>query len=322
MMTRRAAVLAYGAWAAVCFFWGTTYLAIRVAVEELPPVLFAGSRFVVAGAVMFMICRALGHVAPRGRALLDQALVGLALVTVANGIVVWAEQYVPSGLTAVIVAMLPFWMAAIQAVLPRGERIGVRGLLGLVIGFAGLVVLVWPALAGAAVDTTTLVASLLLQVGCLSWAAGSIYSTRRVSGSSPLMNAAVQMLAGGAVTTIAGLAIGEGSAFVFSQRSFTAFAYLVVFGSLVGYGAYAYALAHLPSAFVSLYAYVNPVVAVALGWLLLDERVDARTIAATAMILGGVAIVKSPKRRPAKEPAPETRVEPEISAATACSRTA
>jgi drug/metabolite transporter (DMT)-like permease len=303
-MTRREAVLAYGAWAAVCFFWGTTYLAIRVAVEGLPPVLFSGSRFLVAGVAMFLICRALGHAVPRGRGLLDQVIIGVALVTVANGIVVWVEQYVASGLTAVIVAMLPFWMATIQAVLPEGERIGRRGLAGLVIGFAGLVVLVWPALTGAAMDTVTLLASLMLQVGCFSWAWGSIYSTRRPSGATPLMNAAVQMLAGGAITTVAGLALGEWSEFAFTTRTLSAFVYLVLFGSLVGYGAYAYALAHLPSAFVSLYAYVNPVVAVALGWLLLDEKVDARTIAATAMILGGVAIVKSPKRGRARKAAP------------------
>jgi drug/metabolite transporter (DMT)-like permease len=297
MMTRREAVLAYGAWAAVCFFWGTTYIAIRVAVEGLPPVLFAGSRFVVAGTIMFLICRSLGHAVPRGRALLDQALVGLALVSVANGIVVWAEQYVPSGLTAVIVAMLPFYMAAIQASLPGGERIGRRGLAGLVIGFAGLVVLVWPALTGATMDTKTLLASLLLQVGCFSWGWGSIYSARRTSAESSLMmNAAVQMLIGGSVTTILGFALGEGSQFSFTGRTFTAFAYLVIFGSLVGFNAYAYALAKLPSAFVSLYAYINPVVAVVLGWLLLNEQVDARTIAATAMILGGVAIVKRPKQ--------------------------
>jgi drug/metabolite transporter (DMT)-like permease len=305
MMTRREAVLAYGAWAAVCFFWGTTYIAIRIAVEGLPPVLFAGSRFVVAGVAMYLICRALGHTMPRGRGLLDQAIVGVALVTVANGIVVWAEQYVPSGLTAVIVAMLPFWMATIQAVRPEGERIEKRGLLGLVIGFAGLVVLVWPAMTGASLDTRTLVACVLLQGGCFSWAWGSIFSTRRPSGASPLMNAAVQMLAGGIITTVLGLALGEASEFAFTARTLGAFVYLVIFGSLVGYGAYAYALAHLPSAFVSLYAYVNPVVAVALGWLLLDERVDARTILATAMILGGVAIVKSPKRgrrRPAPPP--------------------
>jgi drug/metabolite transporter (DMT)-like permease len=303
-MARREAVLAYGAWAAVCFFWGTTYLAIRVAVEGLPPVLFSGSRFLVAGVAMYLICRALGQVMPRGRALLDQAIVGVALVTVANGIVVWAEQYVESGLTAVIVAMLPFWMATIQATVPGAERIGRRGLAGLVIGFAGLVLLVWPALTGATLDTVTLLACLMLQVGCFSWACGSIYSTRHPSGTSPFMNAAVQMLAGGAITTVAGLAMGEWSEFAFTGRTLTAFVYLVIFGSLVGYGAYAYALAHLPSAFVSLYAYVNPVVAVALGWLLLGEHVDLRTIAATAMILGGVAIVKSPKREAKRKALP------------------
>jgi drug/metabolite transporter (DMT)-like permease len=297
MMTRREAVLAYGAWAAVCFFWGTTYIGIRVGVEGLPPVLFAGSRFVVAGTILFLICRALGHAVPRGRAFLEQVIVGFALVSVANGIVVWAEQYVPSGLTAVIVAMLPFYMAAIQAALPGGERIGPRGLAGLVIGFAGLVVLVWPALTGATIDTKTLLASLMLQVGCFSWGWGSIYSTRRASpGASLMMNASIQMLAGGAVTTLLGLALGEGAQFSFTGRTFAAFAYLVVFGSLVGFNAYAYALAHLPSAFVSLYAYINPVVAVVLGWLLLNEKVDGRTMVATAMILGGVAIVKRPKR--------------------------
>jgi drug/metabolite transporter (DMT)-like permease len=288
---------AYGAWAAVCFFWGTTYLAIRVGLETFQPILFAGLRFVIAGVVLFFIMGWQRNVRmPAGREWFDLGVVGLMLLGVGNGAVVWAEQWVPSGMAALLVATSPFWAALLERFQKDGERVGLRGLLGMAVGFGGLAMLVGPQLYGTELNGKYLAGVAIIQVGCFFWQAGSVYAKHRPTGVSPLMASAVQMLWAGAALTLAGTLSGEWGGMRFSPRSAGALVYLVVFGSIVAYSAYMYAIQKLPLPLVSTYSYVNPLVALALGWLVLSEPLGRREAAAALVILLGVALVKtSPK---------------------------
>lgn len=297
------------AWAAVCFFWGTTYLAIRVGLETLPPMLFAGLRFLTAGALLFTIVRASsGARLPRGREWFDQSVVGLALLGVGNGLVVWAEQWIPSGPAALLVATSPFWVMGLERFLSEGERLSRRAVAGLLVGFGGLVLLVAPNLYGASVGASYLWGMLALQAACASWSIGSVYAKHHPTGVAPLMGASIQMLVAGAVMTVIGVVLGEGGRLHFSARSLGAFAYLIVFGSIVAYGSYTYAVQKLPLSLVSTYSYINPAIAVLLGWLVLSEQLGWRVITAMLIILGGVMLVKTGrgglKRKSAKQSSP------------------
>jgi drug/metabolite transporter (DMT)-like permease len=288
---------AYGAWAAVCFFWGTTYLAIAVGLESFQPTLFAGLRFLIAGSVLFFVMsRQRGARLPIGREWFDLGVVGLMLLGVGNGAVVWAEQWVPSGMAALLVATSPFWAAALERLQKDGERVGVRGLLGMAVGFGGLAMLVGPKLFGAELNGKYVLGVVIIQVGSFFWQAGSVYSKLRPVGVTPLMSSAVQMLWAGVVLTLLGTLLGEWSRMHFSARSAGALVYLVVFGSIVAYSAYMYAIQKLPLPLVSTYSYVNPLVALVLGWLILSEPLGWREAGAALVILLGVALVKtSPK---------------------------
>lgn len=299
MISRREKFGPLAAWASVCFFWGTTYLAIRVGLETLPPVLFAGLRFLTAGALLFVIVRLWTRARlPKGREWFDQSVVGLALLGVGNGLVVWAEQWVPSGPAALLVATSPFWVMGLERFLREGERLHGRAIAGLLIGFGGLALLVAPNLYGsAAVGASYLWGMLALQAACASWSIGSVYSKHHPTGLAPLMGAAIQMLVAGAVMTLLGVALGEWRGLHFSPRSFGAFAYLIVFGSIVAYGSYIYAVQKLPLSLVSTYSYINPVIAVLLGWLVLGEQLGWRVITAMLVILCGVMLVKSGRWR-------------------------
>jgi drug/metabolite transporter (DMT)-like permease len=294
---RREKLGAYGAWAAVCFFWGTTYLAIAVGLESFQPTLFAGLRFLIAGGVLFFVMsRQRGARLPIGREWLDLGVVGLMLLGVGNGAVVWAEQWVPSGMAALLVAASPFWAAALERSQKDGERVGARGLFGMAVGFAGLAMLVGPKLFGAELNGRYVLGVCIIQVGCFFWQAGSLYSKLRPVGVSPLMASAVQMLLAGVALTLAGTLAGEWAGMHYSARSAGALLYLVVFGSIVAYSAYTYAIQKLPLPLVSTYSYVNPLVALALGWLVLSEPLGWREAGAALVILLGVALVKtSPK---------------------------
>lgn len=290
-MSENERLKAYLAFAAVSFFWGTTYLAIRIGVEVLPPALFAGIRFMIAGIIFIFILLIRGYSLPQRKDLIDITIVGLALLTIANGSVVWGEQWVPSGLAALIVATLPFWMVGLEAALPHGEKLNKGKVLGIIIGFLGLVILLWPDLKGA-LDTAYLKGVVAILIAPISWGAGSIYSKYRRIATAPLMAAAVQMVIAGMVLVFIGALNGEFLKFTFNPKGLAALGYLVVFGSIIGYGSYIYALAKLPAAIISTYAYLNPIVAVTLGWVVLDERLDWSMILATAIILSGVVLVK------------------------------
>ncbi len=223
------------------------------------------------------------------------------MIVLGNGGVIWAEQWIPSGIAAVTVASTPFWMTGIEAAQPRGERLSARVILGLLIGFAGIVWLVWPDLTvGGAPGRRFGMGVMALQVACLGWALGSSYSRRHARDENALAAAAVQMVLGGLMMLGIATARGEWRQLAFTPRTLAAEGYLIAFGSLAGYPAYVYALKYLPVSTVSLYAYVNPVIAVLLGALLLGEPFGPRVFLATATVFVGIAVVRGlgdPARR-------------------------
>jgi drug/metabolite transporter (DMT)-like permease len=303
LSTRR---LAYIAFAAVCVFWGTTYLGIKVALETVPPFLLGGMRFTLAGSVLAVALRLLGHEWPDWRRAPTFFLIGLAMLGFGNGGVVWAEQFMASGLVAVLVASTPFWMVGIES-LAGGERLTRRTVVGLSIGFSGILLLVWPDLVAAMSATSgwTWIGGLIAtQLACVGWSVGSTISKQRLHDTDPLVSAAGQMLAGGLVMLAVSGVLGEYGRLTWTARSAAAVAYLFVAGSLVGFVAYTYALRHLPMSIVSLYPYVNPIVAVVLGTWLLHEPLTWRIVLAIAVILGGSAVVSSRQQRTQGAPHP------------------
>jgi drug/metabolite transporter (DMT)-like permease len=284
---------AYVAWLAVCVFWGGTYLAIRVALETIPPALIGAIRYTVAGVLLAAILRARGERLPAPAHWPRFALMGFLMIGLGNGGVIWAEQWVPSGVAAVMVAASPFWMTGLEAMLPDGEHLSRRSLVGLLIGFSGIVLLVWPDLSARGADGHQFGLGLAaLQVACIGWALGSSYSRRLAREENALGAAALQMIFGGLVMLAAATVHGEWTQMALTSRSALAELYLIVFGSLVGYTAYVYALKYLPVSTVSLYAFVNPVIAVVLGTLMLGEPFGVRAVVASAAVLVGVAVVR------------------------------
>ncbi len=293
--TRRRILLAY---LSVFVIWGSTYLAIRIGVRDVPPALFAGLRFVIAGSAMLVYGKFTGRIMP---AKLDHlrtlSIVGIFLLVGGNGLVTWSEQWVDSGLAALIIATVPLFMSSIDSLTPGGHRLSPLGWFGILIGFAGVVVLVSPSLGlteGEQIEPAGIVG---LVCASFFWSVGSVYSKRRAVGGDIFMNSAVQMLAGGIVLLIVGLLTGEGVRAQFTASGVLSLLYLIIFGSIIGFTSYAYLLRHVPPAKASTYAYVNPIVAVLLGALVLSEPLDARIAIAAAVILGGVAIVQSARMR-------------------------
>jgi drug/metabolite transporter (DMT)-like permease len=300
--------LAYIAWITVCLVWGTTYLAIRVALESVPVALLAGLRWSAAGGLLALALTLDGQKLPHPRSWRSIAIAGFLMAVVGNGGVVWAEQYVASGLAAVLVAMVPFWAVLIEALAPRGERLTARTMGGLAVGFLGIVVLVWPELAVGGQQGRMFVAGVLaLQLACLGWAIGTSYTKRLQQTQVPLAASAMQMLFSGAMLMAIGTATGEWNRLTFTTRTASAMVYLVLVGSIVGYTAYVYALKYLPVSTVSLYAYVNPIIAVVLGTLLLSEPFSLRIVLASALVFGGIGIVRTARSMP-RAAAPERRV--------------
>ena len=286
--------LAYLAWISVCLVWGTTYLAIRIALESIPPALVGGLRFTAAGVVLALVLWLRGERLPGREHWPGLALLGALMLGVGNGFVVWAEQWVPSGLAAVIIASSPFWMAAVEAVLPDGERFSPRMLAGMIVGFAGILVLVWPDLfVGGDFGRQFLFGVIAIQLAEIGWALGSSYSKRQARHENALAASAVQMIFGGVLMLMVATWRGEWVLLSFTPRTLAAEVYLVVFGSFAGYSAYIYALKHLPVSTVSLYAYVNPVIAVILGTLVLDEPFGLRIVVGAAIVFCGIAVVRT-----------------------------
>jgi drug/metabolite transporter (DMT)-like permease len=297
------------AFAAVYVIWGSTYLAIRFALETLPPMLMVGARFLVAGAVMLLWARWREHRHPVATDWRTGAVSGTLMLAVGNGAVVFAEQKVPSGIAALLVAVVPIWMVMLDWMRPGGRTPRGPVFAGLALGLAGLVLLVGPGALHGASGIDLLSVGVLL-CGSLGWAIGSLYTQHAPRPTSGSVGAATQMLAGGVVSVIVGLLHGEASRLDLahaSTLSVVSLLYLIVFGSLVAFTAYLYMLSHTTAAKAATYAYVNPVVAVLLGWAFANEPVTARTLVAAAVILAGVAIITLMKESAKSAPAVSKR---------------
>ncbi len=283
----------FAAFAAVYILWGSTYLAIRFAIETLPPWLMAGVRFIVAGAILFAIARARGATRPTRANWGAALLIGGLLLLGGNGAVVWAETRVPSGLTALLVATVPIWMVLLDWLQPSGNRPTRSVIAGLILGFIGLGVLIGPGeiLGRGQVD---LLGAAALTFGSITWAAGSVYSRRVRLPSSPLLATGMEMLGGGVLLLVLSLVTGEAARFAppdVTTQSVLALLYLIVFGSLIGFTAYIWLLGHASAARASTYAFVNPVVAVVLGWAMANEELTPRMMGAAAVIVAAVALI-------------------------------
>ncbi len=304
------------AFAAIYLIWGSTYLAIRFAVETIPPFLMLAARFGLAGLLLYAWLRLRGRSRPPAREWLGSLAVGGLLLVGGTGAVAWAEQWIPSGLAALIVAIVPVWMVLLDWLRPNGRRPGPAVVAGLMLGLGGVALLVGPVeLAGG--GRMQFLGSAAVVLGTISWATGSVFGARFPVPAAPRMAAALQMIMGGALLLAIGTARGEWSRLdpaAVSMRSLGALAYLLVFGSLVAFAAYVFLLRVTTPARVGSYAYVNPVVAVFLGWALAGEPVTGRTILAAAVILTGVAMIVS--RRPSRRVASVPRSAPDRTSAT------
>jgi drug/metabolite transporter (DMT)-like permease len=297
--------------ASVYLIWGSTYLAIRVGVESFPPLLLAGSRHLAFGLLFYPLLRWQTGIRPTLAHWRTAAFTGFLLLFVGNGGVCVAEQTVPSGVTALLVATVSLWMVIVDWLRPGGTRPVARVIVGLLMGFAGLALLVGPKdLGGSARINPTGVA--ILVVASFAWACGSLYSKHGQMPSSPLLGATMQSLTGGLALWIVGGLSGEVRSLhlaAVSTRSWVALGYLIFFGSMMGFTAYIYILKHSTATRVATYAFVNPVVALFLGWLLLRESITLRTILAAAVILAAVLLVITAPHRKALRTAaavPET----------------
>ncbi|MBO9539009.1 EamA family transporter [bacterium] len=281
--------------------WGSTYLAIRFAVEGLPPFVMAGLRFFLAGLLMVAFGFAARHARPSGREIVWSSIIGIFLLVGGNGFVVWAEQYVSSGMAALMVATVPLWILGLEASLKGGARPAPLGLAGVLLGFGGVVTLMWPKLATGA--SQSLLAQGAVVLASLLWAIGSVLARRVPLPASGVYHSGISMLAGSAGFLVLSLAFGEPSRFAWASvptSAWLALAYLVTFGSCIGFSAYAWLVRNAEPSLYSTYAYVNPVVAVMLGALLAAEPVDAWLLAGAGLIVVSVMLVIRGGRKTAR----------------------
>jgi drug/metabolite transporter (DMT)-like permease len=295
----RLALQIVAAFLAVYIIWGSTYFAIKVAIQTMPPFLMAGARFLVAGALVFGWLLLRGEARPKLVHWRSALILGGLLLFMGNGGVTWAEQVIPSGLAALIVAMVPIYVALLDWIRPGGSRPSTLRIVGLVIGFVGVALLIGPLATGG--FSPALFAAFVPLVGSLCWAAGTLYARSAKLPTNPLVGTGMEMLVGGVLLTVAGLALGEGNQIhpaKFSLDSLLAFGFLVIFGSIIAFTSYIWLLSKVNPGRVSTYAYVNPVVAVFLGWAFASEAVTGRTLIAAAVILLAVMIITlSPNRQ-------------------------
>jgi drug/metabolite transporter (DMT)-like permease len=287
----RAQIIA--AFASIYLIWGSTYLAIRYAVETIPPFIMGGIRFVVSGALLYLWARSRGAPKPTRLHWRNAIIAGGFLLLGGNGAVVWAEQFVPSGLTALLVSILPFWFVIIEWVRPPRRRPSGAVLVGLILGFIGIVVLVGPSDVGGDGDVSPL-GALVLILGSLSWAIGSFWSRDTQLPESGLLTTAMEMLGGGVLLLMVGAVMGELShvdIHRISNASAVGLVYLITFGSLLGFTSYIWLLDKVSPARLGTYAYVNPIVAVLLGWAIAGERLSIRTGVAAAIVICAVALI-------------------------------
>ena len=295
-MPRHPLLKPYLALAAVCFFWGTTYLAIRIALESFPPLVLVSARFLISGSLLVWFARMRGLYVPRGRELASNVLSGFLLLGVGNSSLVYAELLIPSGMAGLITTISPFWLVGVEALLPGGARLYAPTIGGMLVGLVGASLLFTGDVASHAIDRAMLNGFLILQLGMAAWSFGSIYQRRQSGKAHSAIAAGMQQLAAGLL--LLPLAIGLREHRIdWSVRGVAALLYLVVFGSIVGYSSYIYVMDRLPVAVISVYSYINAIVAVALGWLFYREPFGAKEAVAMAVIFAAVATVKRYSQR-------------------------
>ena len=281
---------------ALYIVWGSTYLGIKVAIETIPPFFHAAVRFLLSGIILIAWQRAVGYPLPTRKQWISTAIIGACLLLGGNGLVAWAEQFIPSGIAALIIASVPMFLVIGEAMRPNGIKPNWQGIVGLLIGFAGIFILIGPSeISGSGMKLNTLGVIALLSA-CLFWTIGSIYSKSADLPKSSLMNTGAQMLTGSASLLIVSLASGELHGWevsAVSARSIYGLLYLIFVGSLVGFVSYGWLLQNAPISLVSTYAYVNPIVAVLLGVWLGNETLEPRIWLATAIIIGSVIFINS-----------------------------
>ncbi|MGE5322329.1 MAG: EamA family transporter [Actinomycetota bacterium] len=288
----------------VYLLWGSTYLAMRVAVRDVPPFVIGATRYLVSGSLMLAACAVSGRKIRITRHEFWRLLaIGVCLLSIGNMGVLWGEKYVSSGMAALMVAVVPIWVVAIEAWVYRAGRMTAKGLLGLATGLGGLLMLMWPRItARTHLGHLELIGCAILLVAAMSWALGSVFGHRFNLKVDLFTAAGWQMTLGGLVNaTIAGLS-GQYKHAVWTRPAVECVAYLVIFGSWVGFSAYTWLLEHVPTPKVATYAYVNPIVAVFLGWLILKEQVDAFMLAGTVIIIGSVALVNTSQLKRLDQP--------------------
>lgn len=281
------------AFAAIYFVWGSTFLFIRYAVETIPPLLLVGTRSVCAGALLYAWAWQRGEIQLGWREWRTAAVGGFCFFVVSHGSLAWAEQYVPSGVAAVVLALIPAWVVLLDWLRPGGSRPGLLVMAGVLLGFAGLLLLVGPEVASRGFSTNA-VATVVLATGAIGWAFGTVFTRYTKIAASPIATSAMQLLSGGAMLFVAGTLAGEWPALAAhppNAQSLFSLLYLILIGSVVTFSAYIWLLRTTSPARVATYAYVNPVVAVGLGWLFAGEVITAQILVAAALIIGAVAMV-------------------------------
>jgi drug/metabolite transporter (DMT)-like permease len=293
----RSTLWVWTALSAVYLIWGSTYLAIRFTVETTPPFLSAAARFLVSGVALYAWRRLSGDPTPGRHQWRSATVIGILLLVGGNGAVVWAARYIPSSLAALLVATCPLWMLLFDFLRPGGEKPGPRALIGIVIGFCGAVLLIGWSANGA--TPNSFAGAVVVVLGSIFWAGGSIYGKTAKLPSSPLLITGMEMLSGGGVLLVIAVAVGETSQFDFGQvstRSALSWVYLTVIGP-IAFVAYAWLLRNAPIPLVSTYSYVNPLVAILLGYFLGKEILALRVLLAAGLIIGSVVLVSARKTR-------------------------
>lgn len=291
----------------VYLLWGSTYLAIGIAVKHIPPLMMGGVRFIISGVIMLGWRALSGHrVMVSPREMLRLTIIGVLLLTAGNVGLGWAETLIPTGLAALLIAITPLWFLLLERFSHRGDRLSWRGIAGIGLGLAGVVVLLWPDLTGAVhVGRKELLGAGIVMFSSFSWACGSIFSKRWHLAVDPYTASGWEMLNAGLINMLLAILTGSHHRAIWASSSVWAIAYLVTAGSLIGFTAYVWLLQNVPTPKVATYAYVNPIVAVFLGWLVLGERITPYIIAGTVVVVLSVYIVtgaKSHAAAPQEEP--------------------
>jgi drug/metabolite transporter (DMT)-like permease len=290
-MKNRQSYIPYVALAAVCMIWGTTYLALRIAVLHFPPFLFTALRQTTAGLVLLTCMVTVGKQAFPSRAhLWRQAIGGFFMISMGNGLVAWAEMHIPSGIAAIICSLMPVLVILINVMISRDEKPTTPIIFGVLVGLAGIVMIFSEHIAGFS-KTAYVIGIVFTFLAVLAWAGGSIWIKKKHTESNPFVNAGLQMFFGGFLLLPFSLAFDDLSRITFSAEVVWSLLYLIVFGSLIAYASYAYALRKLPMTIVSLYAYINPLVAVVLGWLVMDETLNGKISIGIILTITGIYIV-------------------------------